>query len=57
MVAVRVKGGQLDWLTDDPPARPSALPILDERLRGTKFVALENRSILNAPQQTGMDFW
>lgn len=57
VVAVRVKHGQIDWLPDDPPTRPSALPILDERLRGTKFVALENRSILNAPQQTGMDFW
>lgn len=57
LVAVRVKGGQLDWLPPDPPARRSALPILDERLRGTKFVALANRSILNAPQQTGMDFW
>src|SRR6266576_6351303 len=48
---------QLALLTARPPVRPSALPILDERLRGTKFVALENRSILNAPQQTGMDFW
>ena len=57
LVAVRVNAGQLDWLPDDPPSHRSALPILDERLRGTKFVALANRSILNAPQQTGMDFW
>jgi DNA repair photolyase len=57
VVAVRVNEGQLDWLPDDQSARRHALPILDERLRGTKFVALENRSILNAPQQTGMDFW
>ncbi|MBI1968102.1 MAG: radical SAM protein [Gemmatimonadetes bacterium] len=34
-----------------------SLPILDERLRGTKFVALRARSILNSPAQTGMDFW
>ncbi len=41
-----------------PSFRPSvALPILDERLRGTKFVSLSPRSILNSPQQTGMDFW
>jgi DNA repair photolyase len=33
------------------------LPVLDERLRGTRFVALANRTILNAPAQTGMDFW
>jgi len=34
-----------------------ALPILDERLRGTKFVSLEAKSVLNSPQQTGVDFW
>jgi DNA repair photolyase len=33
------------------------LPVLDERLRGTKFVSLESKSVLNSPQQTGMDFW
>ncbi|HEX4628387.1 MAG TPA: radical SAM protein [Gemmatimonadales bacterium] len=37
--------------------RPAALPLLDERLRGTKFVALQPRSVLNSPQQTGVDFW
>jgi DNA repair photolyase len=37
--------------------RESALPILDERLRGTKFVGLASHSLLNSPQQTGMDFW
>ncbi|HYK81548.1 MAG TPA: radical SAM protein [Gemmatimonadales bacterium] len=40
-----------------PPYRAAALPILDERLRGTKFVALGARSVLNSPQQTGVDFW
>jgi DNA repair photolyase len=41
-----------------PPARPPArLTVIDERLRGTKFVTLEPRSILNSPAQTGMDFW
>jgi DNA repair photolyase len=35
----------------------STLPILDQRLRGTKFVGLAARSLLNSPQQTGMDFW
>src|SRR2546425_345833 len=35
----------------------SALPVLEERLRGTKFVALGTSSILNSPAQTGMDFW
>jgi DNA repair photolyase len=37
--------------------RPAPLPILDERLRGTKFITLEARSVLNSPEQTGMDFW
>lgn len=43
--------------TADPPVRPSALPVLDERLRGTKFVELAPRSVFNSPQQTGVDFW
>jgi DNA repair photolyase len=37
--------------------RSVALPILDERLRGTRFVSLEPKSVLNSPQQTGVDFW
>ncbi|HKW40309.1 MAG TPA: radical SAM protein [Gemmatimonadales bacterium] len=41
-----------------PSFRPSvALPVLDSRLRGTKFVQLTPRSVLNSPQQTGVDFW
>ncbi len=48
---------QLQLLTAVPPCRPSALPVLDERLRGTKFVELAPRSVLNSPQQTGVDFW
>ncbi len=35
----------------------AAVTILDERLRGTQFVSLTPKSILNPPQQTGMDFW
>src|SRR2546427_12824698 len=43
---------------DVPSFRPSvALPVLDQRLRGTKFVSLAPKSILNSPQATGMDFW
>lgn len=44
-------------LSDYPPIRPSTLSVLDERLRGTKFVTLESRSVLNPPSRTGMDFW
>jgi DNA repair photolyase len=46
--------GQLDLL----PAQPSpALPVLDERARGTSFVRLRVRSVLNSPASTGMGFW
>ncbi len=31
--------------------------LLDQRLRGTRFVHLPIKSILNSPQQTGMGFW
>ena len=48
---------QLQLLSAVPPYRPTALPILDERQRGTKFVSLEPKSVLNSPQQTGVDFW
>jgi len=44
-------------LAEPPGMAPVPLPVLDERLRGTRFVALANRTILNAPAQTGMDFW
>src|SRR5438105_14352785 len=40
-----------------PTARPSALAVLDERRRGARFVSLAARSVLNSPQQTGVDFW
>lgn len=59
MIGERARGSnQLGLLPSDYPAvRPSALPLLDERLRGTKFVSLSPKSILNPPQQTGVDFW
>ena len=46
---------QLPLLPSDIPTVP--LSVLDERLRGTKFVSLSSKSILNSPQATGMDFW
>src|SRR5207253_1538336 len=49
------KATQLPLLQSDRPA--VRLPVLDERLRGTKFVSLEPKSVLNSPQQTGVDFW
>jgi DNA repair photolyase len=37
--------------------QPAAWQVLDARARGTAFVALPFRSVLNSPEQTGMDFW
>lgn len=33
------------------------LSVLDERLRGTRFLSLTPQRVLNPPSQTGMDFW
>jgi len=35
----------------------TVLPVLADRLRGTKFVELPVRSVINAPEATGMGFW
>jgi DNA repair photolyase len=42
-----------------PPARSGSGggPVLDERHRGTKFIELAARSVINSPESTGMDFW
>ena len=57
MVAVRLSEPVLFPLPHTAP-RPAERPaVLDERLRGTKFVTLQPRSVLNSPEQTGMDFW
>jgi DNA repair photolyase len=54
LVTVQLVAAEL--LPPTPPRR-RPLPVLDERLRGTKFLPLESRSVLNSPGQTGMDFW
>ncbi|HZE95003.1 MAG TPA: hypothetical protein VEZ49_09865, partial [Gemmatimonadales bacterium] len=42
-----------------PPVSPSAPRpvVLDERLRGTRFVSLAPKRVLNPPSATGMDYW
>ena len=45
---------QLPLLPASPPAR---LPVLDHRLRGTDFIKLNVKSVLNSPESTGMSFW
>lgn len=44
---------QLPLLDTPPPA----LPVLDHRQRGTSFLGLQVRSVLNSPRSTGMNFW
>ena len=40
------------------PRSPSApLPILDQRARGTRFIELSVKSVLNTPASTHMGFW
>lgn len=34
-----------------------AMPVLDARRRGSQFVGLTSRTVLNSPVSTGMDFW
>lgn len=48
---------ELPLALPEPPAPAEPPTVLDSRLRGTKFVALEPRSVLNSPAQTGMEYW
>jgi len=45
---------QLPLLSDSPTVRPS---VLDHRQRGTDFIRLNVKSVLNSPESTGMSFW
>src|SRR5215213_5999084 len=40
-----------------PRVPASPLPVLDERARGTRFIKLSVRSVLNTPASTQMGFW
>ena len=45
---------QLPLLSVIPSARPS---VLDHKQRGTDFIRLNVKSVLNTPESTGMPFW
>lgn len=47
---------ELPLLPADRPLRHPPV-ILDERLRGTRFVSLSSNRVLNSPKSTGMDYW
>jgi DNA repair photolyase len=55
MGALRVTARQLDLLPIPEPA--SGWQVLDERERGTRFLSLAVRSVLNTSSATGMGFW
>jgi DNA repair photolyase len=40
-----------------PSSQPAQLPVLDHRQRGTDFIGLPIRTVLNSPESTGMSFW
>ena len=48
---------QIDLLPSLPAYPRTRLPVLDERARGTKFIRLPVRSVLNNPASTKMGFW
>ena len=50
----RVRSEQLPLLPVTPSFRPS---VLDRRERGTDFIRLNVKSVLNSPESTGMKFW
>ncbi len=53
---LRVTARQLDLLPSSGTAEPR-WQVLDERGRGTRFLALSVRSVLNTSATTGMGFW
>ncbi|HUR93799.1 MAG TPA: radical SAM protein [Gemmatimonadales bacterium] len=53
---LRVTSRQLDLLPS-PDSGGRAWTVLDERQRGTRFLALAVRSVLNTSAATGMGFW
>jgi DNA repair photolyase len=52
---VRVSSGQLELPVLAPA--PRQLDVLDRRARGTTFLELSPRSVLNSPASTRMGFW
>ena len=60
MVHVRKYGQrqpQIDLFTSPLSPGPRRLEVLDTRLRGATFVEHRVKSIVNAPESTGMNFW
>jgi DNA repair photolyase len=54
---LRVSSRQLDLLPAAEESVERQWTVLDERQRGTRFLALSVRSVLNSSTATGMGFW
>ena len=52
-----IESSQLSLPVDAGAGRSRELTVLDQRQRGTRFLALGARSVLNSPASTGMGFW
>ena len=48
---------QIPLLQSDRQTVPLSDAVLDERLRGTRFVSLTPKRVLNPPSATGMEYW
>ena len=48
---------QLSLSVGQSPGHPRELTVLDQRERGTRFLSLGARSVLNSPASTRMGFW
>ena len=48
---------QLSLPVEPGAGRSRELTVLDQRQRGTRFLSLGSRSVLNSPASTGMGFW
>jgi DNA repair photolyase len=58
MGQVRVtEPAQLSLAVGPSPGGSRELTVLDQRERGTRFLSLGARSVLNSPASTGMGFW
>ncbi len=53
----RIGAAQLALEAGPSWSAPRQLTVLDQRERGTRFLSLEARSVLNSPASTGMGFW
>ena len=56
-VAVAEQPAQLPLVQLEPASRTRTLEVLDERQRGTRFLAIAPRAAINSPRSTGMGFW